>query len=236
MLGDVNVRRYTARHAQKGRRLWLGDIWGCCTANIKLKLTWETYFILSFLTFSISFWNIFKVLLKNRHRPFEEMKFPDERERLCLTGPACICCSSGIPPSDWLQCHACLRYQCLRWEAEKLKNCVLFGTNTFVTAGWAHNMASRSLAAKGPVRPTSQPESFFHLIHRASEFWDLSILQFVRTSFPQTWIVCLLYFRSLINSQMLRFSWNGMCSSAMDSLRLVIWAQTLGKSEARCGR
>jgi len=29
----------------------------------------------------------------------------------------------------------------------------------------------------------------------------------------------------------IKFSWNGMCSSAMDSLRLVLWAQTLGKSE-----
>lgn len=51
------VRRYTARHAQKGRRLWLGDIWGCWTANIKLKLHEklnETYFTFShFLILSV---------------------------------------------------------------------------------------------------------------------------------------------------------------------------------------
>lgn len=29
----------------------------------------------------------------------------------------------------------------------------------------------------------------------------------------------------------IKFSWNGLCSSAMDSLRLVLWAQTLGKNE-----
>ena len=49
---------------------------------------------------------------------------------------------------------------------------------TGVTAGWAHNMASRSLVAKGPVRPTSQPESFFHgstqfLISEIFPFCDL---------------------------------------------------------------
>ncbi|CAJ1349010.1 unnamed protein product [Effrenium voratum] len=29
----------------------------------------------------------------------------------------------------------------------------------------------------------------------------------------------------------IQFSWNGMCSSALDSLRLVLWAQTKGKNE-----
>eukprot|EP00913_Durusdinium_trenchii_P002035 g1881.t1 len=30
------------------------------------------------------------------------------------------------------------------------------------------------------------------------------------------------------------YSWTGRCSSAMDSLRLVLWAQSLGKNEVGC--